>query len=168
MKQRQLMLLAIILAVLSILAAGFVSFNFIKHRNDFQIEVQKQIAELSAKLSETPVPKDGYTPIKNVDYFDGDDGSNGRNGRDAEDGDDGTSGTKGGNGLSAYELWLRAGNTGTLLEFLESLKVKGDPGNAGRTLEQRCNAIKLRVEQKYTDTETWEILYYLPEGAKCP
>lgn len=31
--------------------------------------------------------KDGYTPIKGVDYFDGKDGVNGRDGRDGEKGD---------------------------------------------------------------------------------
>ena len=54
--------------------------------------------------------EDGYTPIKNVDYFDGDDGK------------------------SAYQLWLDAGNTGSIEDYQASLKgEKGDKGNDATT-----------------------------------
>jgi hypothetical protein len=52
-----------------------------------------------------PKGDDGYTPIKGIDYFDGNDGID---------------------GLSAYQIWLAQGNTGTEAEFITSLK--GDPG----------------------------------------
>lgn len=50
-------------------------------------------------------------------------------------------GNSGSDGKSAYEIWLSAGNTGTLNDFLASLKgeqgstgeqgLKGDPGEKG-------------------------------------
>lgn len=59
--------------------------------------------------------KDGYTPIKGVDYFDG------------------AKGADGANGLSAYEVWLKNGNTGTEEDYLQSLK--GQNGIDGKTIE---------------------------------
>lgn len=47
----------------------------------------------------------------------------------------------------------------------------GTPGAAGRTLEQRClvvNPTTRRIEQKYTDAEDWDALYYLSPGQTCP
>lgn len=58
------------------------------------------------KNIETIQGKDGKTPKKGVDYFDGKDG------KDGEDGD------------SAYDVWLKNGNTGTEEDFLESIKGK--------------------------------------------
>ena len=46
----------------------------------------------------------------------------------------------------------------------------GEPGEPGRTLEQRCMVVsesRRRIEQKYTDTNAWEILYYLTPGQRC-
>lgn len=51
---------------------------------------------------------------------------------------------------------------------------QGPPGVAGtngRTLEQRCVVVDSktrRIEQKYTDAEDWDVLYYLSKGQTCP
>lgn len=52
----------------------------------------------------------------------GEKGQDGLNGRDGIDGKDGINGNDGENGLSAYEIWLNQGNTGTEIDFLNSLK----------------------------------------------
>lgn len=74
--------------------------------------------------------KDGYTPVKGKDYFDGENGQDGYTpvkGKDYFDGIDGD------DGLSAYEIWLNAGNTGTEVEYLASLKgSQGIQGPAGK------------------------------------
>lgn len=47
----------------------------------------------------------------------------------------------------------------------------GAQGEPGKTLEQRCVVVsqtKRRIEQKYTDAETWEVLYLLSPGQRCP
>jgi hypothetical protein len=48
---------------------------------------------------------------------------------------------------------------------------QGDMGPQGRSLEERCvvvNSTKRRIEQKYTDSETWQVKYYLSPGQLCP
>ena len=63
--------------------------------------------------------KDGYTPVKGVDYFDG------QNGKD---------------GLSAYEIWINTGHSGSEDDFLQWLKGDNDPfGNVVTSIE--CNGI---------------------------
>jgi hypothetical protein len=60
----------------------------------------------------------------------GEDGKNGRNGSDGVDGrdavglkgDQGNDGKTGADGKSAYQIWLGLGNTGTVAEFIESLR----------------------------------------------
>lgn len=63
--------------------------------------------------------KDGYTPQKNIDYFDGKDGAAGQDGK------------------SAYEVALDNGFEGSEAEWLESLHgadgQKGDNGKDGYT-----------------------------------
>lgn len=98
--------------------------------------------------------QNGYTPIKGKDYSDGKDGINGLS-------ITGPQGPAGAQGLAGESVTGPSGPQGPE-------GAQGLPGTPGRTLEQRCNAKKLRIEQKYTDTEIWEVLYYLPEGARCP
>lgn len=62
----------------------------------------------------------------------GDTGAQGPQGIRGLTGDRGEDGQNGIDGKSAYQLWLDAGNTGTLQNFLDSLKgPKGDTGDAG-------------------------------------
>ena len=74
--------------------------------------------------------KDGYTPVKGKDYFDGENGQDGYTpvkGKDYFDGIDGD------DGLSAYQIWLNAGNSGTEADYLTSLKgAPGTPGAPGK------------------------------------
>lgn len=53
-------------------------------------------------------------------------------GADGADGQDGTNGIDGADGLSAYQIWLNQGNTGTEADFLLSLK-----GASGVSLDWR-------------------------------
>lgn len=65
--------------------------------------------------------KDGYTPVKGVDYFDGVDGKDGENGKDGAPGRDGV------DGKSAYEIWLDTGHSGSEDDFLQWLKGDTEP-----------------------------------------
>lgn len=63
---------------------------------------------------------------------DGADGAPGADGKDGAPGADGRDGQDGADGKSAYQIWLDAGNSGTELDFLASLKgEKGDTGEQG-------------------------------------
>jgi hypothetical protein len=75
-----------------------------------------------------------------TDGTDGTDGSNGTDGADGTDGTDGVNGVDGAAGLSAYELWVSLGNSGTETDFLNSLVGKagadgsdGVDGSAGKS-----------------------------------
>ena len=63
-------------------------------------------------------------------------------------GEDGNPGDPGDDGKSAYELWLDAGNTGTEVEFLESLV-----GEDGGTANDGKSAYEVWLENGNTGTE---------------
>lgn len=66
--------------------------------------------------------------LKGVDGVDGTNGSNGFNGSNGvdgangADGADGSNGTNGVDGLSAYQVWVQQGNSGTPADYLASLQ----------------------------------------------
>ena len=66
------------------------------------------------------------------DGKDGQPGQPGKDGQPGQPGKNGEDGKPGADGKSAYQVWLDAGNTGTVADFLKSLKgEKGDPGIQG-------------------------------------
>ena len=66
------------------------------------------------------------TFLNSLKGSDGADGAQGETGADGSDGADGTpggpAGPAGNDGLSAYEIWVNAGNAGTINDYLASLK----------------------------------------------
>ena len=77
--------------------------------------------------------EDGYTPVKGVDYFDGEPGKDGVAGKDGVNGQDGV------DGKSAYEIWLNAGHSGSEDDFLQWLKGDNDPFGDVMTSVGCCN-----------------------------
>ncbi|MDE5582229.1 MAG: hypothetical protein K2J08_00795 [Ruminococcus sp.] len=65
--------------------------------------------------------KDGIDGINGVDGKDGVDGTNGKDGTDGRDGVNGQNGSDGENGLSAYEIAVKNGFTGSEEEWLQSI-----------------------------------------------
>lgn len=109
------------------------------------IENSKKIEDLEKIVRLLPAPingKDGYTPIKGVDY---NDGINGTNGKDGE---------------SAYQIAVRHGFSGTEEEWLLSLKPKEVLD--GLTPDIRCNIVKNRWEIRYATTDTYKVLNGIP------
>lgn len=80
-----------------------------------------------------------------ADGTDGTDGTNGTNGINGTDGVDGAA------GLSAYELWVAQGNTGTEADFLASLV--GDPGSNGTNGTNGKSAYQIWLDAGNTGTE---------------
>ena len=66
--------------------------------------------------------KDGVDGKDGKNGVDGKDGKDGKDGVDGKDGKNGVDGKDGKDGLSAYQIWLDAGNSGSELDFLNSLK----------------------------------------------
>lgn len=76
--------------------------------------------------------QDGKDGADGAPGKDGADGAPGADGKDGAPGADGRDGQDGADGKSAYQIWLDAGNSGTELDFLASLKgEKGDTGEQG-------------------------------------
>lgn len=62
----------------------------------YEVKYKLESGQLKGEPGDDGVDgKDGYTPIKGIDYFDGEDGVDGRNGIDGVDGEDGYTPIKG-------------------------------------------------------------------------
>jgi len=87
-------------------------------------------------LGNTGTEQDFITSLKGADGKDGTNGTDGKDGSDGSDGTNGTNGTDGKDGESAYQLAVDEGYSGTLTEWLASLKgkdgVDGTNGTNGK------------------------------------
>lgn len=109
---------------------------------------------------------DGYTPQKNVDYFDGKDGKDGAAGKDGQDGytpvkgvdyfdgKDGQNGSNGSNGVSATHSWNGTVLTVTSASGTSSSDLKGEKGDPYTLNDTDKNAIAAAVKASLP-TETW-------------
>lgn len=95
--------------------------------------------EVNRQVKSLPKPTNGV---------DGTDGQNGANGNNGTDGHNGQS------GKSAYEIWLDAGNHGTVAEFLASLR--GEKGDRGESPVLRLNPTTGVVESKLPTDFFWQ------------
>ena len=128
---------------------GLPSLDMVEKALDDMQELLKQTQDIAVKV---PYIENGTWWCWNVSlnkYIDtlvqaqGEKGQDGLNGRDGIDGKDGINGNDGENGLSAYEIWLNQGNTGTETDFLNSLKGdKGEQGERGLQGEQGIQGIQ--------------------------
>lgn len=78
----------------------------------------------------TPYIQDGYWYIDGVNTnvkAEGTDGKDGKDGAPGKDGKDGAPGKDGKDGESVYEIWLKAGHTGSEDDFLQWLKGDTEP-----------------------------------------
>lgn len=125
---------------------GLPSLDTVEKALDDMQELLKQAQDIAVKV---PYIENGTWWCWNVSlnkYIDtlvqaqGEKGQDGLNGRDGIDGKDGINGNDGENGLSAYEIWLNQGNTGTETDFLNSLK--GEKGDKGEQGEQGLQGIQ--------------------------
>ena len=100
--------------------------------------------------------QDGYTPVKGVDYFDGEDGENGREVEFSV--------------VEEYIVWRYQGDQ-TWTDLVALAAITGPPGAAGqdgthgidgKQIELRTNAGW--VEWRYQGEQTWTQLYQIPEG----
>jgi len=94
-----------------------------------QGEPGKSAYEVWLDAGHTGTVADFLNWIRGKDGANGKDGKNGANGTDGAPGQNGHPGENGAPGLSAYQQWLADGHTGTVGDFMKSLKgEKGDQG----------------------------------------
>lgn len=99
--------------------------------------------------------QDGYTPVKGVDYIDGENGYTPTKGIDYFDGSDGKDGENGKDSMSTH----------TIETVIKEVPVKGTDGY---TPEVRCNEDKNRWEVRYSNFPNWQIQYgELGQVVKC-
>lgn len=67
--------------------------------------------------------KDGYTPVKGKDYFDGAPGKDGINGTNGVDGKDGTDGQDGYTPVKGTDYWTEADRTQMVADVIAALPV---------------------------------------------
>lgn len=95
-----------VLLILLIIVTGIRIYLDIRNEGVIDRATQLYIeARVSEEIEKIERPRDGtngYTPVKDVDYFDGRDGQDGADGADGEDGAPGKSGEKGEDGKDAY------------------------------------------------------------------
>lgn len=79
--------------------------------------------------------KDGYTPVKGVDYFDGAPGDKGEKGDKGDKGDTGAGGAPGKDGISATHSWNGTVLTVTSASGTSSADLKGAKGDKGDSIK---------------------------------
>lgn len=148
-----MIILVVLLSILNLVL--IVRIN--EQQNDKLIQQSSDMADAEKRINQhidqvqnyigTLKPKDGYTPKKGVDYFDGKNGSDGNNATD--------------------EQIQNAVNT-----FMQSHPLpsgadgkEGSDGTNGFTPTIRCNTFRNRWEVKYSDTGAWKLLNN--ESVKC-
>lgn len=100
---------------------GAISQDDLQDATNEALAQAKASGEFDGKNGENG--EDGYTPVKGIDYFDGEPG---------KDGNDGEPGADGQDGKSAYQIAIENGFEGSEKEWLESLKgEQGEPGENG-------------------------------------
>lgn len=99
--------------------------------------------KVEQKVAGIPAPKDG------------------QHGKDAVDGE---RGERGDDGESVYDLWLEAGNTGSIADFLASLQ--GEKGDRGPVPLLRFNSDTNSLESKLPTDLFWQVVPKVCEA--CP
>lgn len=167
-RQHRLLVAMGIMMVLSIILSGFSLWYLFNNREAISSNLEQRLAQQIASYR----PKDGqdatdaqvykaiqqFCDLNNCIGIAGPQGATGPKGDTGAQGQQGIQGIQG--AIGAQGIQGPQGEPGP----------QGEQGADGRTLEQRCvvvSQVKRRIEQRYTDTETWEILYYLAPGQRC-
>lgn len=143
----------ILMVILSLLIVANI-YVTLKERGLLEVKVYNSLARVTEVMDSITQPEDGedgYTPVKGVDYFDGERGPRGFKGEKGDDGEDST---------SKYV-------TETIIK---EVPVKGEDGKDGytpvkgvdyfdgKTPVLRCNESKNRWESKYSGSDNWTIV----------
>lgn len=127
-----------ILVLILIFLISISIFIQLKQQDIIDVKIKSSIDSLK---KEKYTAKDGYTPQKGIDYFDGKDGIDARNGRDGRD------------SISV--------NTIEKETIVKEIAVNGNNGNNGRdgiTPYIRCNSSKNRWEVSYNNMESYQVI----------
>lgn len=112
-----------------------------------KVDIQLKIKEAISSIEK---PKDGYTPVKGVDYIDGITPIKGKDYQDGASivGKDGVNGRDGKDSLSTQRETT----------IIQQVPVNGKDGIDGLTPTMRCNKSKDRWEVKYGAELSWKVV----------
>lgn len=115
--------------------------------------LQKSIGKVDSRIDNLPTPtdgRDGYTPVKGIDYHDGTNSVSTNTTVVKEKPVNGQNGT---NGDSAYQIAVKHGFVGTEEQWLASLK-----GAAGIGVQVQLNQLTGDLETKRDNDDFWTVL----------
>lgn len=141
----------LLLLIIALLMAVYLYF-MLHDRGLLDIKVNSAVSKAVSNIKVPAKPKDGYTPIKNIDYFDGKDGAN-------------VTDTQVQQAVDTYMAThpIKNGKDGRT-------PVKGKDytdginGNNGATPQIRCNTVRNWWEARYSSSDNWQLL----NGEKVP
>ena len=165
MKYKTLIVLALLMMVIGIAVSSYTLWYFIKNKDTLSLNLEQKIGQISSvKPINGKDASDEQVYFAIVRYCQQNDCTGAR-------GFVGPLGPQGPMGLPGVSVVGPKGDMG-VTGPQGPVGPQGIEGPQGvtRTLEQRCVVInnKRRIEQKYTDSEAWEVLYYLSPGQRCP
>lgn len=141
-----LIVLVILLSALNLIL--IVRIN--EQQNDKLIQQSMEMADAEKRINQhidqvqnsigLLKPKDGYTPKKGVDYFDGVNGQDGTNATDEQV-------------QRAVDSYMQSHPVSNGVNGNDGVN-----GSDGLTPTIRCNTLKNRWEVKYSDTGAWKLL----------
>lgn len=146
--------IAWILLVCLLLLSVAVNIVLFVRQDEVKREIRHSVSEEIAKVK-IPQPKDGYTPVKNLDYFDGQNGINATDKQvkqavDQYFKENPPQVINGSNGYTPQKG----------VDYFD-----GNPGQDGITPLVRCNTTKNRWEVRYGLDQAWQLLNN--EKVKC-
>ncbi|MFM9793290.1 hypothetical protein [Streptomyces turgidiscabies] len=164
MKKRVDLLTLTAVIVLTLLISWLIVISLERRDNERAILQQLQANKATPNIIQKPTAN-VQVPVTGSDYSKGSAGEQGERGSTGPAGQNGVTGATGPQGSkgdagtpgeSAYQLAVKQdGYTGTIKEWLESLKVKGDKGDAGPALKLDC--INGRWAQQYEGDLIWQL-----------
>lgn len=157
MNKQKLLHIVIGVLLFALLVANFFTIYILISRND---QISKSIhdsVQSEIKNIQIPKPKDGYIPVKGIDYFDG---TNGNNATDEQV-------------KKAVNEWFEKNPPQVIAGPKGDTGEKGDKGDKGDSIIGleglvtiiRCNTVKNHWEIKYHIEDNWQLLNN--ERVKC-
>lgn len=146
-KQTTILFILVVTMLLAIIVAACIYVI----RNDNRLKNLESLLSKQPKIVQPVDGKNGYTPIKGVDYFDG---TNGKDGKDSH---------------STHTIEKQTIVENNIKEVIKEIPIKGaegKKGNDGLTQQLLVDINTCYLMSKYTNDDSWLPLAQLPKPCK--
>lgn len=135
----------LLLLIIALLMAVYLYF-MLHDRGRLDIKVNSAVSKAVSSIRVPTRPKDGYTPVKNIDYFDGKDGANATDSQVQQ----------------AVNTYIANHPVKSGKDDRTPVKGKdyrdGLDGDPGLTPQIRCNPTRNWWEVRYSTDDNWQLL----------